>query len=65
MSVLNAVYVDGESRLPQPRPTLAVSPAYLDGESGTLPILAYVATGGTFKAFWLRKSRNLLTPGVM
>lgn len=42
----NAVYVDGQSALPQARPTSAVSPAYVDGQSGPLPILAYVAPAG-------------------
>jgi len=46
MAVTNAVYVDGKSVLPQPRPTLAVSPAYVDGKSGPLPIVQYVAAGG-------------------
>lgn len=47
MAVTNAVYDGGESKLPQARPTSAVSPAYVDGESGKLPILAYVAVAGT------------------
>jgi len=46
MPVINAVYVAGKSQLPQARPASAVSPAYLDGESGLLPILAYAAAGG-------------------
>ena len=48
MSVLNAVYVDGESTLPQARPTLAVEPVYVDGESGKLPILAWLVGGNQF-----------------
>jgi hypothetical protein len=46
MAATNATYSDGESRLPQTRPASAVSPAYVDGESGKLPILNYVAAGG-------------------
>ena len=40
-----AVYINGESKLPQARPASAVEPVYLDGESGKLPILIYVAVG--------------------
>jgi hypothetical protein len=44
----NAVCVDGESQLPQARPTAVFEPVYLNGESGWLPILVYVAGGGQF-----------------
>jgi hypothetical protein len=64
MAVTNAVYSDGESKLPQARPASATSPAYVNGESGTLPILIYVAAGGTFKAFWTRRRSGLICPGV-
>jgi len=50
MPVINAVYVAGESQLPQARPASAVSPAYLGGESGLLPILAYAGSGGSSDA---------------
>lgn len=40
----DAVYVNGESQLPQARPASAVAPAYVNGESGLLALLAYVVT---------------------
>ena len=67
MAATNAVYVDGESRLPQARPTSAVSPAYVDGESGALPIRAYAgAAPGGWKPYWrVRPGARIYTPGVM
>ena len=65
MADIEAVYVDGESQLPQARPALAAEPVYGDGESGFLPIVAYVAVAG-FKPYWARRSGSrILTPGVM
>lgn len=65
MAVTNAVYDGGESKLPQARPTSAVSPAYVDGESGKLPILNYVAAASGFKPAWAVRRQRTIGTGVI